>query len=137
MIDLMLKEILSDQVVYICAPLRDCIDCEMIANQKRAKRYGTDIMEFYECKTIAPQAYLPELLDLDDPHQYGFSLRFRAHLMDFCNVVLVCGETLTPEMQQELLLAISKGLLIVTQPENAAFVHAFLQNRGLCPEVLL
>ncbi|HJD20368.1 MAG TPA: hypothetical protein H9915_00960 [Candidatus Gemmiger faecigallinarum] len=135
MIDLMLKKILSDQVVYICAPLRDCIDCKMIDNQKRAQRYGADIMELYECKTVAPQAYLPELLDLDDPSQYGLSLRFRAQLMDFCNILLVCGETLTSEMQQELLLAVGKGLLIVSQPENAALVHSFLLNRGLSPEV--
>lgn len=135
MIDLMLKKVLSAQVVYICAPLRDCLDSEVIENQRCAKRYATDVMEFYECKTIAPQPYLPEMLDLDDPRQYGLSLRFREELMGLCTVILVCGEALTPEMQQELLLAIGKGLLIVTQRENAALVHAFLLSRGLSPEV--
>lgn len=131
------RDLLRNETVYICAPMRDCQDYIVYENQIRAKRYGLNAMERYGCRALAPQAYLPELLDLDDPIQYGVSLWFREKLMNFCSVVLVCGPSLTEEMRQELSLAIQKGLLIMPLPENEAVTHRFIAQRGLGWEVIV
>lgn len=137
MIDETLYSILCDQTVYLCTALRAETYDKTVGNQIRAKRYAADVMEFYECKTVAPQACLPDLLDLEDPVQYRLSMQFRDRLMDFCDILLVCGNVVTQEMEQELMLAVAKGLLVVSQAENAVAVHTFLQKRGLWPEVVL
>lgn len=123
--------ILKEQDVYLCVPMRDCLDYKVTENQKRAEQYAADMMEQYDCKVIAPQAYLPNLLDLDDPPQYRLSLRFRGELMKYCSVLLVCGQTLTDEMEDEILMAIETGLLIVSMPESEAAVHGFLLQMNL------
>ena len=69
--------ILKEEDVYLCVPMRDCLDYKVTENQKHAERYAVDMMEQYDCKVLAPQAYLPNLLDLDDPSQYQLSLQFR------------------------------------------------------------
>lgn len=118
-------------------PMRDCLDYQVAENQKRAGQYAADMMEQYDCKVIAPQAYLPNLLDLDDPSQYRLSLRFRGELMKYCSVLLVCGWALTDEMEDEILMAVETGLLIVSTPESEAAVHGFLMQMNLDREVLL
>lgn len=130
------KELLRFQKVYICAPMRGIEDYLTYENQKRAERFATSAMEEYGCQAIAPQAYLPYLLDVDDPVQYGISLHFREKLMDYCDAILIFGLTLTEEMQQELLYAIGKGLLIVPMPENEAATYRFVAQRGLGWEVI-
>ena len=129
------KELLSYQKVYICAPMRGIEDYLTYDNQKRAERFAISTMEEYGCQAIAPQAYLPYLLDIDDPVQYSVSLHFREKLMDYCDAILIFGPTLTEEMQQELLYAIEKGLLIVPMPENEAATCRFIAQRGLGWEV--
>lgn len=131
------RAILQDQDIYLCVPMRDRLDYKVPENQKRAERYAADIMERYDCKVIAPQAYLPNLLDPDDPAQYQLSLRFRGELMKYCSVLLVCGEAFTEEMEEEILMAVETGLLIVSMPESEAAVHGFLMQTNLDREVLL
>ncbi|WP_300281236.1 hypothetical protein [uncultured Subdoligranulum sp.] len=131
------QELLCSQKVYICAPMRACDDFIVYDNQKRAEQFAIDAMEEYGCQALSPQAYLPYLLDLDDPIQFGLSLQFREKLISFCDAILVCGSTVTDEMQQELLYAIQKGLLIVAKPENETAVHRFITQRGLGWEVIL
>ena len=129
--------ILKEEDVYLCVPMRDCLDYKVTENQKHAERYAVDMMEQYDCKVLAPQAYLPNLLDLDDPSQYQLSLQFRRELMKYCSVLLVCGETFTEEMEDEILMAVETGLLIVSTPESEAAVHGFLMQINLEREVLL
>ena len=131
------RAILQDQDIYLCVPMCDRLDYKVPENQKRAERYAADIMERYDCKVLAPQAYLPNLLDPDDPAQYQLSLRFRGELMKYCSVLLVCGETFTDEMEEEILMAVETGLLIVSMPESEAAVHGFLMQTNLDREVLL
>lgn len=131
------KELLRFQKVYICAPMLGAEDYLLYGNQKRAEGFATSTMEEYGCQAIAPQAYLPYLLDVYDPVQYGLSLQFREKLMEFCDAIMIFGPTLTEEMQQELLYAIQKGLLIVPMPENEAAIYRFIAQRGLGWEVIV
>ena len=75
------QELLCSQKVYICAPMRACDDFIVYDNQKRAEQFAIDAMEEYGCQALSPQAYLPYLLDLDDPIQFGLSLPFREKLI--------------------------------------------------------
>ena len=58
---------------------------------------------------IAPHAYLPVFPDDKNPMERELALKFGLKLLDFCDILLVCGSAVSNGMRAEIVQALSMG----------------------------
>ncbi len=96
--------------VYICSPLtaptRELIE----RNMKNVRQYMKQISEKYSCNAVAPHAYLPYILDDTIPRERALALSFGLSLLELCDCLIVCGETISSGMKGEIAKAKELGI---------------------------
>ena len=96
--------------IYICSPLRANDWPGIIRNAIKAQHYMELASAQYECRTYAPHAYLPFILDDTDPDERSLALDFGLKLLKLCDVLIVCGDVISEGMQGEIEQAFKLGI---------------------------
>ena len=105
------------QKLYICSPLSAPTPEEIEVNMRMARQYMQEAAERYGCRTIAPQAYLPRLLNDRIPAERRIALSFGIRLLDACDGILLCGNTISEGMAREIAYAVSREIPVLIQPD--------------------
>lgn len=129
------KTFLDDKVVYICSPLHDEDEQVMTRNQLKAQQYMKDYLEEYGCKAIAPQAYLPYLLNDSVPKERELAMSFCMQMLSMCDALVICGDHLSDGMRLEIIFAHQHGIPVLSRPENFAAYHEFMETMRYRVEV--
>lgn len=102
--------------VYICSPLAAATRDEIFLNMFRAKQYMRTVSEVLDCRAIAPQAFLPNILDDNIPEERELAMSFGSQILALCNVLLVCGNIISKGMSEEIEEAQSLGIPVIIAP---------------------
>ena len=121
------ESVLTKKTVYICSPLRDTNEQVMAENQLKAQEYMRYYREKYDCHPIAPQAYLPYLLNDLDPKQRELALSFCIKMLELCDTLVICGDHISDGMKLEITYALKHGINVLCRPESAMPFQEFLR----------
>ena len=113
--------------IYICSPLRADSYPNMLRNMNKAQNYIEIAKARHNCRVVAPHAYMPFILDDNDPDERALALDFGKKLLELCDVVFVCGDVISEGMRGEILHAAKLGLPIKTL-YNAPKMKAAIQT---------
>ena len=100
--------------VYICSPLRADSYPDMLRNMNRAQNYIEIAAGRYKCRAVAPHAYLPFILDDNEPDERALALDFGKKLLELCDVLIVCGDIISEGMRGEIEYAAELGIPVKT-----------------------
>ena len=100
--------------IYICSPLRADSYPDMLRNMNRAQHYIEITAGRHKCRAVAPHAYMPFILDDNEPDERALALDFGKKLLELCDVLIVCGDVISDGMRGEILYAAQLGLPIRT-----------------------
>ena len=103
-----------DDMVYICSPLSAPTKEELRANMEQARRYMQFVSRSFQCRAITPHAYLPELLDDTVSWERELGIAFGMKLLENSQVLLVCGERISKDMEAEIIRARELGIPVYT-----------------------
>ena len=78
-------------------------------NMGLAKAYLDTIREVFYCRTYASHAYLPLMLDDTIPEERKLALSIGKQLLDFCDVLIICGGRISSGMEGEIRYAHDTG----------------------------
>jgi len=136
------------QKLYICSPLTAPTKPEIRRNMLRAQQYMELMAGHYGCRTVAPHAYLPELLDDHIPAERELALSFGKQLLYLCDALVICGNVISKGMAGEIAFAARLGKPILVSycweldvepgPQTAQEFAAMVLHSGksLTPEEL-
>ena len=105
------------QKLYVCSPLSAPSPEGIEANMKKARQYMRETAAHYGCRAIAPHAYLPRLLNDRIPAERALALSFGRSLLAACDGVVLCGNTISKGMAQEIAYAVSMEMPVLLQPD--------------------
>ncbi|MDR1537398.1 MAG: hypothetical protein LBU32_05265 [Clostridiales bacterium] len=88
--------------VYVCSPLSAPSKIGLESNRKRAEEYMRQISLRYNCRAVAPHAYMSLFLDDFDPAERKLGIDFGLNFLATCDAVVVCGKTITRGMKMEI-----------------------------------
>ena len=96
---------------YVCSPLRAENEMELYQNMKVARFY---MYQAYKKLGMLPRA-LHAYVIYDDakPHERAMALRHGRELLSQCQLLLVCGRTVTSGMREEIRIAAELGMPII------------------------
>ena len=94
---------------YICSPLSANTKEERLFNMELAKAYMDTISQVFHCRTFASHAYLPLMLDDTIPEERKLALSIGKQLLDFCDVLIICGGRVSSGMKGEIRHAYDTG----------------------------
>ena len=94
---------------YICSPLSAKTKEERLFNMGLAKAYLDTISQVFHCRTFASHAYLPLMLDDTIPEERKLALSIGKQLLDFCDVLIICGGRISSGMKGEIRHAYDTG----------------------------
>lgn len=100
-------------MVYVCSPLRAATKPEMRRNMHNARRLMAEIAAETGKRAVAPQAFLPEFLDDSAPEERALALMIGAMLLERCDSLIVCGETVSSGMRDEIRQAERLGIPVL------------------------
>ena len=100
---------LKGKRAYICSPLSAKTREERMFNMGLAKAYLDTIREVFHCRTYASHAYLPLMLDDTIPEERKLALFIGKQLLDFCDVLTICGGRISSGMEGEIRYAHDTG----------------------------
>lgn len=106
----------QNKPVYICSPLSASNREQMLANMQTARNHMREVSEELHCRALAPHAWLPELLDDNNPTERGLALDFGVKLLRLCGTLIVCHPSITKGMAIEITLAQELGLTFLAHP---------------------
>lgn len=95
---------------YICSPCRADTPEGVIRNMKAARVYMFYAYIHFQGVPRAPHAYLPILLNDNFDDERSIALRFGERLLMDCDLMLVCGDSLTEGMYGEIIMAVRRGI---------------------------
>ena len=95
--------------VYICSPLSAKTKEERLFNMGLAKAYLDTISQVFHCRTFASHAYLSLMLDDTIPEERKLALSIGKQLLDFCDVLIICGGRISSGMKGEIRHAYDTG----------------------------
>ncbi len=121
---------LANKVYYICSPLHAQTREGIRSNMDMAKHYCQTLEQAFGCRAIAPHAYLPEFLDDWIPRERSLGMAVGQILMRWCDGVVVCGETISKGMAEEIAKAREFGLTVYhfTETENGILIAFYGQK---------
>lgn len=99
--------------LYICSPLSSASLAEVEANMQMARHYMEQVGTSLGCRSYAPHAFLPYLLDDSDPDERKIALQFGIMLLELCDGLVVCGKRITSGMLAEIEHAKDMGIPIL------------------------
>lgn len=99
--------------VYVCSPLRADDWPGVLRNALKAQNYMEQASTKYHCRAVAPHAYLPYMLDDNDPAERALALDFGKKLLTLCDALIVCGDRISPGMQGEIQEAHELGIPVL------------------------
>jgi len=105
------------QKLYICSPLSAPTPEGIEANMRKARQYMVEAAAHYGCHTAAPHAYLPRLLNDQIPAERALALSFGRSLLAACDGIVLCGNTISKGMAQEISYAVSVEMPVLIQPD--------------------
>lgn len=108
---------MKKKLVYICSPLHAASDEGIRRNMEKAKIYAEKVSKILNCRAVAPHAVLPDILDDNNPEERKIGLRFGLDLLKLCSKVVVCGNTVSKGMREEVRIAGNFGIPVVTLEE--------------------
>lgn len=127
---------LDAKKVYICSPLSAPTQKEMKVNMILARQHMQVIKRQYGCRTYAPHAYLPELLNDYDPEERALGLSFGMELLKQCQSLVICGDRISEGMYREIKEAVLLGLEIYScNPKKAYQLTLIRENRRQTDEM--
>ena len=100
---------LKGKRAYICSPLSAKTREERMFNMGLAKAYLDTISQVFHCRTFAYHAYLPLMLDDTIPEERKLALSIGKQLLDFCDVLIICGGRISSGMKGEIRHAYDTG----------------------------
>lgn len=107
----------SYQKLYVCSPLSAPSPEGIEANMRKARQYMLETAAHYDCRAMAPHAYLPRLLNDHIPAERALALSFGRKLLFFCDGIVLCGNTISKGMAEEIAYGISLGKPILLMPD--------------------
>ena len=105
------------QKLYVCSPLSAPSPEGIEANMRKARQYMRETAACYGCRAIAPHAYLPRLLNDRIPAERALALSFGRSLLAACDGVVLCGNTISKGMAQEIAYAVSMEMPVLIRPD--------------------
>ncbi len=87
---------------YICSPLSAPTAEGIRRNMEAARWYMQTISQLWDCRAVAPHAYLPEFLDDRDEQERNLALSFGLAYLDTCDRLVICGNRFTKGMLGEI-----------------------------------
>lgn len=109
---------MSLEKVYICSPLSAPTAEGIRRNMEAARWYMRLISQLWQCRAVAPHAYLPEFLDDTDGQERELALSFGLAYLDTCDRLVICGSRITRGRLGEILHAAAKGIPIFWVQED-------------------
>lgn len=106
---------------YICSPLSADQDQHFVENMRSARAYMLYAMKKMNLSARAPHAYLPMLLCDRIPAERAMGLRFGLHLMENCDLMLICGNRISKGMRGEIEQAVKLEIPIIVFEETLFF----------------
>jgi hypothetical protein len=106
--------------VYVCSPLRADNWPGILRNALKAQNYMEQAAAKYGCRAVAPHAYLPYLLDDNDPMERALALDFGKKLLALCDALIVCGDVISQGMRGEIQQAHELGISVLALDESAS-----------------
>ena len=103
-------------LIYICSPLSAPTRAEMLANAAKANTYMVMAEREFDCRAVAPHAYLPYLLDDRIPAERELALEFGQKLLAMCSQMVVYGSRISEGMKGEIATARKMGIPILYRP---------------------
>ena len=82
--------------VYICSPLSAPTAEGIRRNMEAARWYMQTVSKLWDCRAVAPHAYLPEFLDDKDKQERELALSFGLAYL------VICGRRITKGMLGEI-----------------------------------
>ena len=90
---------------YICSPLSAPNEEGIRLNMEAARWYMQMVSKLWDCRAVAPHAYLPEILDVKDEQERELALSFGLACLDTCDRLVICGRRITKGMLGEIQFA--------------------------------
>lgn len=103
---------------YVCSPIYADTKEETKANIQKSKEYMKTVSERFECRALAPHAYLSEMYDNTDPVENTLGYDACISYLEKCAALVVCGSRITNTMVMEIEIASVKGIPIYIMQEN-------------------
>ena len=99
-------------MIYICSPLRGETNEIIRENMMKTREYIDIINRCLapKVRSVAPHAYLPEMLDDNDPTQRELALDFGLKLLSLCDTMIVVGDRISEGMRGEIEIANQKDM---------------------------
>jgi hypothetical protein len=88
--------------LYVCSPLSAPTDEGIRANMYMAQHYVNEVMQYTDARAIAPHAWLPHLLDDNNPDERALGLEFGMKLLETCDGIVVCSKRISNGMRGEI-----------------------------------
>jgi len=99
--------------LYVCSPLSAPSWLEVNENMHNARYYAAAVGRYYGCRAVAPHAWLPLMLDDNDPAERALALEFGLKLLETCDGLVVCGKRISNGMRGEIERALELGIPIL------------------------
>lgn len=100
---------LKGKRAYICSPLSDSRREQEKHNMEMAQFYMERMAALYHCRTFASHAYLPLMLDDKILEERKLALSIGKQLLDFYNILIICGRRISSGMEEEIHYAYDTG----------------------------
>lgn len=114
---------LEKGMYYICSPLSAATPEGIRENMLKARCYMELINRRFSCRAIAPHAYLPELLDDENPRERKLGIEFGLTLLSWCRGMIVCGSKISSGMKTEIQKALEMQIPVFVLLEEAGQCH--------------
>lgn len=122
---------------YICSPLHAENSEEYVQNMMSARAYMFYAMTQLNYNARAPHAYLPMLLRDLHSDERSLALRFGSDLLEYSDVLLVCGNRISNGMFGEIVKALSVHKRIIVFDELLYHkVMKIERSNCVCPHLV-
>ena len=103
---------------YVASPLTAKTKEEREKNIRKARAYEKAVSEQFGCRAVAPHGYLPYIIDDTVPEERRMAMDFGIKILESCDILVVCGDTISPGMEEEIRYAVMRSMPIVSYKEN-------------------
>jgi len=99
--------------IYVCSPLSAPSWLEIHNNMENARHYVGAVSRIFKCRALATHAYLPLLLDDNNPEERAIALDMGLRILGICDALIVCGKRISHGMAGEIRKAMELGIQIL------------------------
>ncbi len=103
-------------LIYVCSPLSAPTRPDMLVPAAKASSYLAMAEQEFQCRAVAPHAYLPYLLDDRVRAERELALEFGQKLLAMCSQMVVYGSQISEGMKGEIALAENMGIPVLYRP---------------------